>query len=256
MATPLNRRGLVRSVVSSVASSVVGSVAAGGGGALPITAGLVEWWTLNETSGNRVGSKSGIILSPTNAPAGVAGKIGNAVDLVRASSQYLTCINPAILNAFTASFSVSQWCNADALGSEENWFWMAEQTMGTPNYAGIRTLTGNQWQGAVLSDNLAESSATNTGTVTAATWIHTCMVYSAQTQVMTLYINSVGADGAAMTLASTRAAPSAFVIGSRLAAGQYVDGLADECAVWERAITPLEVSYLYNGGAGRTYATL
>ncbi len=257
MATPLNRRGLVRSVVSGVASSVVGSVAASsGGGALPITAGLVEWWTLNEASGNRVGAKSGIIMAPTNNPVGVAGKIGNAVDFVRASSQYLSCVNPAILNAFTASFSVQLWCNADALGSEDNWFWMAEQTMGTPNYAGVRTLTGNQWQGSVLSNNLAESSSTNTGTVTAATWIHTVMVYSAITQTMTLYIDSVGASGSAMTGAATRAAPSALVLGSRLAGSQYVDGIADECAVWERALTPLDISYLYNGGAGRTYATL
>ncbi len=229
---------------------------AGYAGGNPLLTGMVDWWTLNEASGNRVGARNGTIMAPTNNPLGVAGKIGNGCDFVRASSQYLSCINPAVLNAFTASFSVSMWCNADALGSEDNWFWMAEQTMGTPNYAGIRTLTGNQWQGAVLSDNLAESSATNTGTVIAATWIHTVLVYSSATQTMTLYVNSVGASGSPMTGAATRAAPASFVLGSRLAGGQYVDGIGDEVALWNRTLSQGEVNLLYNGGAGITYSNL
>ncbi len=229
---------------------------AGYAGGNPLLTGMVDWWTLNEASGNRVGARNGSIMAPTNNPLGVAGKIGNGCDFVRASSQYLSCTTPAVLAAFQQSFSVAMWCNPDALGSEDNWFWMAEQTMVNPCYAGIRTLTGNQWQGAVLANNLAESSEAITGTVSAATWQHLVLVYDSVAQVTTLYFNATPASGPAMTIASSREAPASFVLGSRLAGGQYVDGIGDEVGLWNRALSQGEVNVLYNGGAGITYSNL
>lgn len=40
-------------------------------------------------------------------------------------------------------------------------------------------------------------------------------------------------------------------IGRTIAATSYGDGLVDEVAFWNRALTDAEISYLYNGGAGR-----
>jgi hypothetical protein len=56
--------------------------------------GLVSYWKLDEASGTRVDAVGTNHLTPTNAPIGALGKIGNACDFEADSTQFLSHPDP------------------------------------------------------------------------------------------------------------------------------------------------------------------
>src|SRR3990167_1863322 len=67
------------------------------------------YWTVDQPSGQRVDLVSGEHLDPTGAPSAVTGKLGSAVQLQRASSQYLSRASTATLQTGNIDFTIAAW---------------------------------------------------------------------------------------------------------------------------------------------------
>ena len=75
---------------------------------------LVSWWSLDETSGDRVDSHGSNDLTDTNTVLYAAGKQSNAADFETSNSESLLKSDTADLS-FTSDFSWAGWINLESL---------------------------------------------------------------------------------------------------------------------------------------------
>jgi len=154
----------------------------------------------------------------------------------------------------TGDYSVSFWFNIDTTATDDFPYFFA---MGTS------TTSGNTVQGCGLSNRSGttykvrinnNSSSTYSQTVSsgldisAGTWYHFCFVRDGNT--ITLY-----KDGSSyLTLSNTEVGTNNLSEGSNFYLGwganfgnRFVEGLLDEVAVFNSALTASEAGYIYNG---------
>jgi hypothetical protein len=80
-------------------------------------------------------------------------------------------------------------------------------------------------------------------------WVHVVGVADTGAGLIRLYLNGVEVN----TAASSGANPAVTAL-YQIGDASNALGAADECALWDRALTPSEVSILYNGGNGFDYS--
>ena len=154
----------------------------------------------------------------------------------------------------TGDYSVSFWFNMDTTATDDFPYFFA---MGTS------TTSGNTVQGCGLSNrsgttykvrinNKVSSNYTQTVSsgldISAGTWYHFCFVRDGNT--ITLY-----KDGSSyLTLSNTEVGTNNLSEGSNFYLGwganfgnRFVEGLLDEVAVFNSALTASEAGYIYNG---------
>jgi hypothetical protein len=100
----------------------------------------------------------------------------------------------------------------------------------------------------------ANAHAVTNGSPTTATWYfiycyHDAINSRAGIAVNTVYDTTTTTD---IPFDST----DDFTIGGYTSGAGYLNGRADEIGFWRRTLTPNEVTTLYNGGSGISYATL
>ena len=78
-------------------------------------------------------------------------------------------------------------------------------------------------------------------------WIHLVGTFDGATA--RIYVdNAKGTDGTTLTSTTLYSASSNVEIGGSSALGWFTDGLIDEVAIWDVALTNNERDYLYNNG--------
>ena len=232
------------------------------GGANPLLTGLVSYWTLNETSGNRADSVGTNTLAPLNAPGSAAGIISNAATFTAASSQNLHAADSTSLHQTTA-LSVSLWFKLTSIVANQaiggRWTyqtdgdWMIQLVPVSGD--NIRVFIAN-----AINDNGSNFGDTSGLGLTTATWYHLAVVYDGTQGTnagrLKIYLNAIaqtltftGTIAAALTGATTQLRWGQF--GGGL--DRFLDGALDEIGLWSRVLSAAEVTQLYNGGAGKTY---
>lgn len=219
-----------------------------------ITNDLVNYWRLDEASGNRVDIIAAKDLSDINTAPGVAGKITNAVECVFANTEYLQWnvggnAPPDINGANTAAFSFTCWIKLYSLGA-------------THYIGNVFGGSGDQWIFNVRADNKVlfgiqggGTYKTVTNSVTLATNIYYFVFAGRNGTNDTLYLSvndgtpDTADDGNLNAIAGTT-----FRLGNYVnAAGFQFDGQIDEFGAWARLLATNEVTWLYGSGSGRTY---
>lgn len=211
---------------------------------MALTDNLVAYWKLDESSGDAsdsVGSNTATNSSATYA----SGKINNGA-VFSGSSQYMYVADTANLryassNALSVSFwfkvsnttgvktLVSKWSNGGS--AKQNWIIYMN---------GSSLVLGANGTGAVASK----------ASLSANTWYH-CVATMDTDRGCELYLdNSSPATG--------DAGPTWLDGTDQLRFGQntntnYLNGMLDEVAIWNRVITSSEVASLYNSGSGLQY---
>lgn len=219
-----------------------------------LTEGLIEYWKLDEASGNRTGEFRGIVLTDTNTVMSAAGKIGNAAQFVRANSEYLTTADDADISTGDISYSWSVWVKASSLpieymgivgkdGSSSN----REFMLAIDNAS---KFTFNVYNG---STNVGGVTANALGAISTGVWYHIICWHDPDRNEIGIRVNDQY-ENVSATTGSPVDTIHALDIGRMWDSATYCfDGLIDEAGFWKRQFTPAEITALYNGGNGRTY---
>jgi hypothetical protein len=205
--------------------------------------GLVSWWALEEASGNRVDAHGPNDLAQVNSVTNTPGKIGNAAVFPGTNANNLA----ATLSVdVPGTACVAGWVNVTSFNngrlfhkrSGRGWELMAATT-GT-----AIQITGSD----------PAFAPAKTGLSTGVWYFFYAYVDEEGEEV------GVSVDNGTAVTESTAAldviAPADIKLGERLAGDRPLDGLLDEVGLWNRILTPDEITALYNAGAGITYSDI
>lgn len=220
---------------------------------------LAGYWPFEETSGNitidrSANTNDGILLGGTFETKAAADRLGNpggALTFSSDSSFYVNCGNDPSLD-LTNGLSITAWvkCPATALNQ---WSTLVAKEVNS-TYQGFYTLMVNNSTNRAVTSWVANGSSHGnlTGSpdgVAADEWHFIGMTCDAD--YLTLYLDGV-ADGSPLAMGGT--APittlnSSLILGTSLIyGGRGFAGDVDEVAIWDGALTPGEMLYLYQDG--------
>jgi hypothetical protein len=229
----------------------------GGGGEGDQPPEPTEWWTMDEASGNRVGSVSGIVMAPTGSAASGTGLLGNALEFPGESSGRLEADPIAASLAYTAGqdLSFSYWVKlTDAIGDRMPAFkfWIRDPPTSKA------TVEAYSWSGPtryidafVVSGSVYGFYEQDPYSPAQDTWYHWVILYDATTHLLSFYENGalIGSSTDEVTLPS---GPNNILRFDRETSS--TPGLIDEFGVWiGHKLTAGQITWLNNSGAGRTH---
>jgi hypothetical protein len=218
-------------------------------------ADLQAYWSLNETSGQRLDSSGkGNHLADNNTVTSTGGWSGLAADFESSNREYLS-ISDTAQNGLdlTGSFTLLGWFKAERLDTNYQVF------VGKYDYSGSNRAYRIDWRGnnklgftvspdgSVSNDYMLE--VTPAFTISPNTWYHLAAVFDASQKTMSLYLNGNLIASRSVTYSSVFNTSAAFILGGNLyngAPSQYFDGLLDEWRVFSRPLSETEIESFMN----------
>lgn len=225
--------------------------AAAGNGLLT---GLISYWKLDETSGNRADSHGSNTLAPINAPGYEAGKIGNSAAFVRASSQGLQIASNSALQTGDIDFSVAAWVKLASKTATNNYIAVKGNNNATAWEYALRYSTAtDRFQFAIGNGAAAIVAADALGAPSTGTWYYIAAWHDATANKIYIQVNDGTINNAADAAITANTEP--FTIGAAGTPSKFstFDGAIDEVAFWKRTLSADDRTALYNGGAGLAY---
>ncbi len=208
-----------------------------------LNVGLIAFFKLNETSGttslDSVGAfdltESGTAATPnSNGIIDKAWKfVGGSDHLVSGINTNISGNDPRTLSAWVNFTTIGGGLTAVGIGHDANNNQFAISTA-APNNLSIVGF-GN--------DNVAAI-----GTLSVGVWFHLVATFNGTT--LKAYING---DEVISVSESYDTTSHPIAIGARDGGVATMDGIIDEVGVWTRALSPAEVTQLYNGGSAITW---
>jgi hypothetical protein len=212
--------------------------------------GLMVYWKLDEISGNAADSSGNSITGTSSNISYVVGKLNNCYQFNSTSSKvaFGDAVKP------TTSMSVSAWVKT------------SETTKDTPILD--CHIYGTNWEGYSLRINndgpVGMFLGTNTATMfdssanpifptllTNNVWHHVVMTWNGTT--IYCYVDNTKNAGSAYSSTIVYDASNVLNMGYDAANSIWANGYIDEVGVWNRALTDVEVTTLYNSGTGKSY---
>lgn len=215
-----------------------------------LASGLVSFYKLADTS-DSFGSNT---LTNNNTATFGAGKIGNAVHLVRASQQTLSIADAANGLDQSGDFTITAWVYleskpASLMYAVGKW----NDGIGTQRSYRIGWNNSTDRFFCTVANSAGTDKdcvASNFGAPSLATWYFLCLRNTNATEVE-LTVNNTAETPAAHALTINDSTID-FRIGSTSnVASLSWDGRIDAVGIWSRRLTDDEVTDLYNGGTGR-----
>ena len=217
---------------------------------------LVGLWKLDETSGTTASDSSGNGNDGTlnGGPKWVDGKFGGALDF-DGTDDYVDCGNPSILNFGTGDFTISAWIKMTS--SQKSTIW----ANGGDDSGGIRyTLSMGESNDnritMLVDDNSDKIRAEGATLVTDGVWHHVVGMREGttlRTCVDGIYEDGINDLPVGYDLSGTSQKNAYIGVIASQEDGtliKFFAGLIDDVAIWNRALTPEEISYLWNNGDG------
>jgi len=212
----------------------------------PLTDDILAYWNLNNDGSGGVSlvddTGNGYILTNNNGVTLGTGII--AGDAVFNGTQSLS--NASFQAPSIGNFSVSLWANTTVFNNYSTLFTTRSiSSFSAPSaysitispYGFVVIYSG----GFIIDDGIVP--------IPSGTW--TNIIVTRELGVCTIYLNGTSAATAAWTNDLTEPTLSLGSIYGILS--EPLDGQVDEVGVWNRALSPEDVTKLYNGGSGNTY---
>jgi len=201
----------------------------------PLASGIVGYWTLSEAGGKVAnnlaeGATKDATLSATGGVF-TASRNGPVVHC----DQSVFPVNADSTRGCEPPLTLAAWCSPESVGTDSIIYIGLSQEIGIqvqfPNFQ------------AMTEGNAGNVQAVSTTIVVANTWYFVAGVFASATS-RKIYVN--GRFEAENTTSSTSSGASKVRIGDRnLAPGQRFPGLIGNAAIWGRALSDTEISYLY-----------
>ena len=218
---------------------------------------LEAFWRMEEASGNaRVDAVNGRNLAESNASNNRAGKIGNAVDLVRTASGTLRIVSGSAtaFNPGSSPFSISCWALADSFASDNVIVSKWDSGINHRGWMLWRTSADNLYHFRLTSDGTNGTAVTVSG-ATAATGV--AVHFACWWDGARAYIQVNGGTPNSVAFAGPVHGTNApLTVGAFVASAvpqTYWDGYIDALGYWSRVLTDVERQRLWNDGNGREY---
>lgn len=210
--------------------------------------GLKSYWKLDEASGNAVDSSgNSYSLVNTNTASYVSGKINNGISF-NGTSNYLT----ATLVSALPKISINVWVNLSTFSGIQMLYSNEERSSskyGVSLYTN-GSLVGNQLVFSI-GNGATHVDRTIAQTLTVNTWY--MVTFTFDSNALKVYVDGVQKDSATLGFTSIGSNTSnRFRLGAEAGATPlyYYSGKLDEFGIWERLLSPTEITDLYNSGSG------
>lgn len=206
----------------------------------------IAYWRLGEADGatTAVDEMGSFNLTKTGSPVfGRTGRIpGNgAVEFFNNTADVLssTAFTPALESAFT--FAI--WIKKDDLGVQR----LIMTKGGTARDIDIRITPANKAHVGIVDATPTPHDLTGATSITAGTWYFVVATWDGT--FLRIYLNGA-LDGTSGDFSATPPRDSGNVVrlGRNISADNQWDGLIDEPAVWDRALTQEEITKLFEEG--------
>ena len=221
---------------------------------------LAAYWTADETSGNRADSVGSNTLTDNNTVGSAAGVLSNAAQFVAANSEYLSHISNSDLQMGDVGFTLSAWAKVTSTAAIQVIASKYNTTADEREYALLFEDSPSRFTWRISTDGtsgaLVNASVTP-GTFSTSAFYHLLAWHDPDANLIGLSVND-GTPVTASVSGGSFVGSSVFALGALVAvsAGSLLDGSIDEVGIWKRVLTAEERTFLYNGGAGRTYPFL
>ncbi len=218
--------------------------------------GLVGYWKMDESSWTNDCSTTSVTDSSGNGnngkacPAttgptgGAVGKFGNGGSF-DGSDDNITLGNPSTLQITGSKITLSAWIKPDAFSGQQG---IIGKWQNGPSDASYDL---NSVDSGVVHCNLNTDANNNiasaTGVLTVSVWNHVVCTYDGNNAV--IYVNGVAVKTQAVT-GNIQDSDNTVYVGYYQALDKYFDGSIDEARIYNRALSPAEVSLLYNFAPG------
>lgn len=219
---------------------------------------LIAYWKFDETSGNRYDSVAGRVMVPQGDVTVAPGLIGNAAWPNQGDSP-LTYFHAGDLTPVGDMTWVFWFMVPTVEGYAASGTILDLQTFGgtdsnfTFTISGGGPVFGNVFLRGRLIDpqtGLRESVTAQSGSISEDVFHMFVIQINTALRVVDLSIdNGPFQESAPLTSPVSASAGDLLVLDAPSPTEQYID----EMGVWGRLLTADELTYLYNGGAGRTY---
>lgn len=225
----------------------------------PVT-NLVSYWKLDEAGiGTRYDSFGTNHLTGNNNTGYATGIISNAASFNPGLGNFLYCAsNSSLEMSGNTSFTISCWVRLAALPFTGNGFSLVTKDDDAANSRDF-TLDYFETVGSGLRFYINGGATYITGAVSASinTWYFIVAWYDSGDGSLHIRVNNTSQADSITGATGVVVSAAQFRIGAREYAGfeDYANAVIDEVGIWKRVLTPTEITYLYNGGAGRTYSS-
>lgn len=228
---------------------------------------LVGFWNHNEGTGTNLGDSYRGLYNGTlmNGLTWSDGILGNATGKYDKSGDWINFTDTQGLDdldfGYLDSFTISTWINTTNIDTTEQV--IVSNTLGDMGYMlALDDYSGDKVIFEFATDWDAGRLYTRSATVSILnTWTHIVVVYNGTynaSQVL-IYVDGVsqGLTAEKDNLASSPTYTRPLKFGNRVNGGDvaqyFLDGHMDEVGIWNRSLTAIEISDLYNGGVGISY---
>ncbi|HOZ55171.1 MAG TPA: FN3 associated domain-containing protein [Clostridia bacterium] len=208
-----------------------------------LTDGLKGYWNFDEAASSTLIDSLGFYNgTTTGATVNQPGKINK--------SYYFDGVNDFITHgsdALGSLYSISLWIKIDT--NTANYNVLAGQGSSNPNAWQPGLTFYNVDNSLRYAGNYNDSSiSTGVSSILDATWYH--VVVTANDKNAKIYLNGVLDEN--VTSLNTKAWTQLRFI-ARKDTGDYFKGYIDEMGIWNKELSQLEITQLYNSGSGNTY---
>lgn len=236
-------------------------------GGQPLLNGLVSWFPMEEADGEHKIDVHG--PNTTNISQSIAnltrvlGKQGSGTDFPNGSSVH--CQPPTGVPSGDNSWAVALWVKLDTLTTDtfDHLVSITDNNVSSNAadgwHIGYRNGAEDAFDVTVrVGSTRYNANASTFGTPSTGVWYFLYAYYDADANQCGISINNGTIDTATVT-GTPNTKTASFNIGRWGYTGGfpfYLDGKMDEIGIWNRTLTADELTYLYNGGGGRSYYDL
>lgn len=206
--------------------------------------GLVGYWKMDEAASPSIDSSGNGLSGTWNGnTAAAVGKFGSGVTL-DGTGDFISIANNSALN--TASGTVAAWVYYNALASNST---VVSKWVNDPYGYRIYSDVNGSVTFQIGDGSGADSAASANTTVTTGSWYHLVGIWRAGQGVQLFVNGSLNVNTVGTRTISYSGTPSALNIGRNVAEWD-LNGRIDEVRTYNRALSPKEVSDLYNFAPG------